>query len=175
MTPVAKRKNIKLEEGDILQLSLPDDRSGYAVIIDRGGLPSGGTPYIAVFSLAYTVWPGIANLENDTFNLAGWTTDALVYHSRWKIVAHDFPVRPIPLPNFKVKQGSMFYVTDFRGKFIDLATPVELDLLNYHFSVSAGIFQDAFEALHGFGVWKDYYEKLTIAHARNRMTRAKPA
>lgn len=166
-----KRKRIKLAEGDVLELRLPDGRLGYAVIVNRGALPSGGTPYIAIFGSAFVERPEISALTKESVVLAGWTTDALIYHDEWSVVAHGLPIPALPMPNFKVAQGDDVFVTDFRGKFIDRATEHERTLLDYQFSSTTSVFQDAFEALHGFKEWKDYYEKLTPTHSRARITR----
>ena|GEM_PF-3296317 len=171
MAPGTKRKRMKLREGDVLELTLPDGRLRYGVIIDRGVLSSGGTPYIAVFGSAFAKRPEASQLASEGVALAGWTTDALVYHDKWKVIANDLPLPALPMPNFKVGQGGDVFVTDYRGKFIDHATARERELLDFQFSVTAAIFQDAFEALHGFGEWKQYYDELTPAHARARITR----
>jgi hypothetical protein len=64
------------------------------------------------------------------------------------------------------------YVTNVSGEIIDLASVHESELLDYQFSSTPIIFQDAFEALHGFGEWKDHFNKLTPAYARSRVTRS---
>jgi hypothetical protein len=97
--------------------------------------------------------------------------DGLIYHGRWNVIGGDFPVPSIPFPNFKVESGGEFYVLDVEGHFIDLATPHEVDLLDYQFSRASLGFQDAFEALHGFGEWQDHFDKLTPAYAKARITR----
>ncbi len=103
--------------------------------------------------------------------LQGWTTDALIYHDQWKVIEHGAPIPAIQFPNFKVQSEGKFYVLDVEGEFIALATPRELELLNYRFSSTAGIFQDAFEALHGSGEWKEYFDKLTPAYVQSHITR----
>ena len=171
---VARRKRVSLREGDVFEIPLPDGRFGYGIVVKRGGLPGGGTPYIAIFRSVFDRRPDRSELTNDEVALQGWTTDALVYHNRWKIIEREAPVPPIQFPNFKVEREGKFYVVDVQGETIDLATPRELDLLNYRFSSTAGIFQDAFEALHGFGEWQDYFVKLMPAYAQSHVTRLAP-
>jgi hypothetical protein len=168
---VAKRKIVKLSEGDVFELTLPDGRLGYGIIVKRGKLKGGGTPYIAILGSAHENRPSMEALARDEVAFAGWTTDALVYHGRWNVIAHDAPLPSIPLPNFKVEMDDKLYVTDVDGELIDEATRAERELLDYQFSRSAIGFQDAFEALHGFGEWDTSYEKLTPAYARARVTR----
>lgn len=112
---MVKRRRIKLKEGDILQFGLPDGRFGYAVVVDHGVLPSGGTPYIAVFASAYTGVPDVAKLAEDTLALAGWTTDALVYHNQWKVVGHAFPVPALPLPISRPNRPACSMLLTFEG------------------------------------------------------------
>lgn len=152
-------------------MPLPDGRTGYGVIVKRGGLPGGGTPYIAIYRSAYAQRPDVADIIKDEVALQGWTTDALVYHGRWRVVERDAALPFLRFPNFKVEREGKFYVVDVEGETVDLATPCEMDLLNYRFSSTAGIFQDAFEALHGFGEWKEHFDKLTPAYVQSHISR----
>lgn len=171
MAKTAVKKRVKLSEGDVFEFTLPDGRFGYGIIVKRGILKGGGTPYIAIFSSAHNERPDRARLSNDNVALAGWTTDALVYHGRWNVIAHDSPQPTVPFPNFKVEQGGKVYVTDVEGNFIDEATASERELLDYQFDQSPIGYQNAFEALHGFREWQDRYDKLTPAYAKTRITR----
>jgi len=166
------RKRVNLKAGDIFELPLPDGRFGYGIIVKQGGLPGGGTPYIAVFRSAYDQRPDLTEVSNDEVALQGWTTDALVYHDRWKVVEHACPLPGIVFPNFKVEIDRKFYVVDVAGEVIDLATPHERNLLDYQFSRAPISFQNAFEAMHGFGEWQDYFNKLTPAYAKARIARS---
>jgi hypothetical protein len=167
----ARRKRVNLRVGDLFEIPLPDGKFGYGIVVRQGGLSGGGTPYIAIFRLAYDQRPSVAEITSDGVALQGWTTDALIYHDRWKVIERDAPVPAIQFPNFKVESEGKFYVVDVEGDFIDLATPRELELLNHQFSSTAGIFQDAFEALHGFGEWKSHFDKLTPAYVQSHITR----
>jgi hypothetical protein len=171
LAKVAARRRVKLSEGDVFELTLPDGRLGYGIIVKRGTLKSGGTPYIALFRSVHEERPDPAGLVDDEVALAGWTTDALVCHERWNVVAHNFPQPLIPFPNFKVEMSGKFYVTDVEGIVIDEVTAAERELLDFQFSHSPLIFQDAFEARHGLGEWHGSYEKLTPAYAQSRVTR----
>lgn len=171
MAKPARRKRVNLRVGDLFEIPLPDGKFGYGIVVRQDGLSGGGTPYIAIFRLAYDQWPSVAEITSDGVPLQGWTTDALIYHDRWKVIERDAPVPAIQFPNFKVESEGKFYVVDVEGDFIDLATPRELELLNHQFSSTAGIFQDAFEALHGFGEWKSHFDKLTPAYVQSHITR----
>jgi hypothetical protein len=166
-----RRKRVHLTEGDVFEFAVPDGRLGYGIIVKRGGLPNGGTPYIAMFRSLFGARPDLNQLERDEVALAGWTMDGLVYHGRWNVIAHGLPLPPVPFPNFKVEMEGKFYVTNVDGELLDEATPAELTMLDYQFSRAPIGFQDAFEALHGFGEWQDHYEKLTPAYSRARITR----
>ncbi|WP_439485204.1 Imm26 family immunity protein [Blastomonas fulva] len=168
---IIKRKRVKLSEGDVFELTLPDDRFGFGIIVKRGGLKNGGTPYIAIFKSAFMERPNLATLVADEVALAGWTMDGLVYHDRWKVIAHDALRPSVPLPNFKVLMDGKVYVTDVQGQLIGEATRAEQELLDFQFSCAPIRFQHAFEALHGSGEWQDGYEKLTPAYAKARITR----
>ena len=85
----SRRKRVNLKEGDVFEMPLPDGRFGYGVVVKQGGLPGGGTPYIAVFGSAYDRRPDVAEITSDKVALQGWTTDALIYHDRWKVIGHD--------------------------------------------------------------------------------------
>ncbi len=166
-----KRKRIKLTVGDVFELSVPDGRFGYGIVVKRGGLKNGATPYIAIFHSIHDQRPDLSTLDRDAVALAGWTTDALVYHGRWSVIAHDRPLPIIPFPNFKIDIEGTFCVTDVDGEVIDDATPAEQDLLDNQFSRAPIAFQNAFESLHGFRDWQVSDEELTPVYARARITR----
>lgn len=166
-----RRKRTKLSEGDLFEFELPDGRLGYGIIVERGGLNNGRTPYLAIFRAAHQERPDLNQVIRGEVALAGWSMDALVYHGKWRVIAHGLPRPDIPLPNFKVKMNGKICVTDVWGRPIDEATPIEQELLDFKFSSSPVIFQDALEALHGFGDWQAGYDKLTPVHARQRVTR----
>jgi len=48
--------------------------------------------------------------------LIGWTTDALLYHNRWKVIGTCPKLRAIPFPNYKVKIESEIFRNRFRWK-----------------------------------------------------------
>ena len=174
MTPekAIRRKRVKLTEGDVFEFVVPDGRLGYGIIVKRGGLPNGGTPYTAIFRSLFEARPDLNQLVRNEVALAGWTMDGLVYHGRWNVIAHGLPLPPVPFPNFKVGMEGKFYVTDVDGNPMCEASPAELALLDHQFSQAPIGFQDAFEALRGFGEWQERYEKLTPAYARARITRS---
>jgi hypothetical protein len=163
-----KPKGPNLKAGDVFELEVPDGRLGYGVIV----LPNSGAPYVIILRSLHRAQPTTAQLATDEIALVGWTMDALIYHGRWRVVGHDFPTRmDIPAPNFKVGMEGRMYVTDVTGDVLDEAAPDEADVLDYQFSRAPVAYQQAFEAMHGFGEWKDDYEKLTPSYARQRMSR----
>ena len=166
------RKRIKLSEGDVFEFAVPDGRFGYGIILKRGGLPNGGTPYIAIFRDVFDGRPDLDQFARQDVALAGWSMDALFHHGRWKIIARNAPLPEVPFPNFKVAREGKIYVTDVDGQELGEATGTEANLLDYRFSRAPIGFQSAFEAIHGFKVWEEHYEKLTPAHAHVRITRA---
>ena len=167
-TGPTKPKGKRLKAGDVFEFDAPDGRLGYGAII-RGG----GVPFVIILKSLHDMRPTQEVISSDEIALVGWTMDAHVYHGRWRIIGHDFPERAdIPFPNFKVRIGDDFYVTDVDGKPIDKATAEERALLNYQSSRAPIAYQKAFEALHGFGEWQESYKELTSNYARARMTRA---
>ena len=171
MAKPSRRKRVDLREGDVFEMPLSDGRFGYGIIVKPGGLPGGGTPYIAIFRTAHDKRPELKKIMNDEVALQGWTTDSLIYHDRWKVIERDAAMPPIQFPNYKVQRAGRFYVVDVEGEVIGLITPDELDLLDYQLSSTVGIFQHAFDALHGFGEWKDYFDQLTPAYVQSHVTR----
>lgn len=112
MAKPARRKRVNLRVGDLFEIPLPDGKFGYGIVVRQDGLSGGGTPYIAIFRLAYDQWPSVAEITSDGVPLQGWTTDALIYHDRWKVIERDAPVPAIQFPNFKVESEGKFYVVD---------------------------------------------------------------
>jgi len=168
----SKRKRVRLKAGDIFELTVPDGRLGYGVVVMPGVLKGGGTPYIIILQSLHSSQPSLADLAGDEIALVGWTMDALVYHGRWRVVGHDYPARiDVPFPNWKVGRGGVTYVIDVMGEIIDEATAEEQELLDLQWSRAPIGFQNAFEAMHGFRNWDEHYDKLTAAYARKRMTR----
>lgn len=166
-----KRKRVRLSEGDVFEFELPDGRFGYGIIVKRGALKNGGTPYVAVFGSAHSQRPDLTELVCDTVALAGWTMDGSVYRGLWSVIGRSPQMPSIPFPNFKVGMKGKVYATDVDGNLIDEATSEECELLDFQWSLAPAGFQNAFEALHGFGNWQQHYDKLTPDYARARMTR----
>ncbi len=167
-----RRKRVKLAEGDLFEFAISDGRLGYGIIIRRGALKNGGTPYIALFHGLYDERPDLEQLARVGIALAGWTMDGLFYHGQWNVIWHDVALPVVPFPNFKVGMGGKFYVTDVDGNLIDEATPDELELLDHQFSRTPTGFQNAFEAMHGLKSWTENDEKLTPVYAEARVTRS---
>jgi hypothetical protein len=169
-----RRKRIKLSEGDIFEIPLPDGRLGYGIILRRGGLTNGGTPYVAIYHAVYSERQKASDIVCGEIALAGWTTDALIYHGEWTVIAYGMELPSVPFPNFKVAVADKIYVTDVEGRLLGEATAAERELLDYQFSRTAICYQDAFEALNGFKEWEGNYEKLTPAYSAARATRPTP-
>ena len=167
-TSTEKLKRVVLKAGDVFEMLVPDGRLGYGTIIIGGKCP-----YIIVHSGLYSARPSMNELASDSIAFVGWTMDALVYHRRWTLVMKGYPSRhDIPYQNCKVKRGDQIVATDFSGRVIlGPITLSEAEILDFKSSWSPIIFQDALEALHGFGEWKPNYDEITPAYAFNRMTR----
>ena len=166
-----KRKRVKLTEGEVFELALPDGRFGYGMVVKQGKLKNGGTPFVAVFGSAHSERPDLAKIVSDPVALAGWTMDALVYHGRWNVIGRSLTRPPIPFPNFKVGMEGKVYATDVDGNLIDEATPEERELLDFRWTRAPIAFQNAFEALHGFGDRQEHYDQFTPDYSRARITR----
>lgn len=163
-----KRKRVKLRRGDLFEFPVADGRLGYGLVIIPGGVL-----YAVFFRRLHKSRPEFASLLADEIALVGTTMDALFYHRRWSVIAHDQPVpSSIPFPNWKVKIGGEFRTTDFEGRNHWPMRPGEIDLLDYKFSQSPLNYQEALEAINGLGEWQDSYDKLTPAYAARRVTRA---
>ncbi|WP_430385639.1 Imm26 family immunity protein [Blastomonas fulva] len=159
-----------MTEGDVFEFAVPDGRFGYGIIIKRGGLKNGGTPYIAIFKSLHDERPNFSDVVCEEIVLSGWTMDALFYHGRWHVVGKGIPLPLVPFPNFKVAIDGRFHVTDVEGNAIREAKAAELEILDYQFSRSPIGFQHAFEAIHGFRTWDRGDDKLTPAYALTRMS-----
>lgn len=166
-----RRKRIKLSEGDIFEMPLPDGKLGYGIILRRGFLTSGGTPYIAIYHAVHSERQNAGDIVCGKIALAGWTTDSLIYHGKWTVIAGGMQLPSLPYPNFKVTVEGKMYVTDVEGQLLGEATAAERELLDYQFSWTAIGYQNAFEALNGFRKWDVNYEKLTPAYSAARVTR----
>lgn len=166
-----RRKRVKLSEGDIFEMPLPDGKLGYGIILRRGGLTSGGTPYIGIYHAVHSERQDATSIVCGEIVLTGWTTDSLIHQGNWTVTAGGMPLPSVPFPNFKVAVEGKMYVTDVEGQLLDEATLAERELLDYQFSRTATCYQDAFEALNGFRNWDVNYEKLTPAYSAARVTR----
>ena len=134
----------KVSEGDLFELPAPDGRKGYGQIVISGDLL-----YVVIFEGLFEQGPPSCEDFAKKILLIGWTTDALIYHDRWKMVGTCPDLRNIPFPNYKVKIENDIFVTDFDGKPIRKATPVETDLLDFRGGYSPAVFQDCLFAHHG--------------------------
>jgi hypothetical protein len=167
MGTVAKRKRVKLLRGDLFEFSADDGRLGYGIVIIPGGVL-----HAAFMKTMHSKRPSNNELVADEIALVGTTMDALFYHGRWVVIAHDFPIPPdIPLPNWKVQINGELRTTDFEGQRHWPIRPDEIDLLDFKTSRAPIAFQKALEALNGIGEWRESYEELTPAYASRRVTR----
>ena len=71
----AERRKTHVTEGDVFEFVVPDGRLGYGIIVKRGGLPNGGTPYTAIFRSLFEARPDLNQLVRNEVALAGWTMD----------------------------------------------------------------------------------------------------
>jgi len=168
MSSDSKRKRVKLRRGDLFELPVTDGRLGYGLVIIPGGVL-----YAAFFRSLHSSRPDMASLLADEIALVGTTMDSMFYHGRWSVIAHGQPIpAAIPFPNWKVKIGDELRTTDFERRYHWPMRPDEVDLLDYKFSRAPLGYQDALEAINGIGEWQESYDKLTLAYAARRVTRA---
>jgi len=162
-----RRKRVSLKEGDVFEFTVADGRLGYGVIV-LGGM----VPYVVILKNLWQSRPLLSELAEDEIALVGTTMDALVYHGRWVVVYSGFPIpTDVPFPNWRVQIDGVERTTDFEGERYWAMRPEEVGLLDYKFSRSPIAYQDALEAIHGLGEWREDYEKITPAYARQRITR----
>ena len=147
-----------------------DGRLGYGFVVIRS---AGGAPYIVIFGSIHSNRPIPSEVSSDRIVLQGWTMDALIYHGRWVVIAHDVPrPRDLRLPNWKVDIRGETYATDVAGEVLGPILPFEKGLLDFQSSRSPIAYQNAFEALHGLRKWDVSYDDLTPEYAAPRATRA---
>ena len=162
--PHLKGKHIPVREGDVFEFKAPDGRLAYCLIV-----VGGGCPYAAFFRTLRAERPAMETLAQDEIALAGWTMDGPIYHGDW-VKAGSLEVSGLGLrfPNFKVLKDQVHYVTDFKGRILRAASEKEAGLLDYQWSRTPGVFEDALFALNGLAPWKPYYEKSRFEHAAAR-------
>jgi hypothetical protein len=164
---VAKKRRVKLLQGDLFEVSGEDGRLGYGIVTMPGGVL-----HAAFMKTMYAERPSIETILADEIALVGTTMDSLFFHGRWVVIAHDQPLpQDIPFPNWKVQINGELRTTDFEGLRHWPIRPDELGLLDFKTSRAPIAFQRAIEALNGIGKWRDSYDKLTLAYARRRVTR----
>ncbi len=162
--PHLKGKRIPVREGDVFEFKAPDGRLAYCLIV-----VGGGCPYAAFFRTLRAERPTMETLAQDEIALVGWTMDGSIYHGDWvKAGSLDVSGLAIPFPNFKVPQDQVQYVTDFKGRRLRAASEKEAELLDFQWSRSPDLFEDALFALNGLGPWKPYYEKSRFEYAAAR-------
>ena len=146
-------------------MMLPTGKLGYGQVI-VGGVEF----YVVIFRQIFDSPPEFDELLQGDALFVGWTTDALIYHGNWKLVGNRQPISArIPFPTYKVRINGMPYIHDFDGENRRPALPEQWELLDYHTSHAPIRYQNALLAHHGLGEWKDYYDEITVEHARRRV------
>lgn len=165
MTSSRKRPNVKVSEGDIFEMLLPDGGRGFGQIIVTGKLL-----YIVIFRELYDRVPDLDELIKTQILLVGWTVDALLFHGRWNVIGNR-PVmaESVPFPSYKILVEGRMHVQDFEGRRLQPATPVEIELLENKTTVAPIRYQNAFLAWHGKGKWEPDYDRLTLQHVQRRV------
>ncbi|MDG2520573.1 hypothetical protein P7B02_03380 [Caulobacter segnis] len=128
---------------------------------------------IFLFRSLRTERPTIAALIEDEVALIGTTQDSLFFHGDWTVVDCGFPIpADLPFPNWKVGIDGELRTTNYDGDRHWPMEPSEIELLDFKFSAAPKAFQAALQALNGIGEWLPRYERLTVAYAKRRVTRA---
>jgi hypothetical protein len=160
-----RKRSVRIKTGDIIAMSLPNGKLGYGQVIVGGVMF-----YVAVFRQIFDSPPELDELLQGEIIFVGWTTDALIYHSLWRVVGNRLPIAArVPFPTYKVRINGVAHIHDFNGENRRPASPEHWELLDYHASHAPIRYQNALLAHHGFGEWKDYYDEITIEHARRRV------
>lgn len=133
----------KICAGDIFNFSVGDNGFAVGQVIISNILQ-----YIIVFEPVFSEHVTVQEATKATPLLAGWTSDALIYHGHWKIAAQTDPV-PFVFPEYKIGIEGQTWVTDVHGDCIRLATPSESENLRFRFSNSPIVFEQAFKAHQG--------------------------
>jgi hypothetical protein len=162
---MTRRKSIRIKAGDIFEIPAPDGRKGYGQVILSKTLQ-----YIVVFGELYVSPPDVDELLKSDIFLVGWTSDALFFHDRWKVIANRAPLSDrVPFPSYKINVRGERYVHDFNDEGYRPATTEDWELLEFESSRSPIGYQDALLAHHGFGSWDSRDDKLTAAHVWRRV------
>lgn len=152
----------KLRARDIFEIPASDGRRGYGQIVIPGTVL-----YAIVFEELYAQQPVVSDIASGKVLLVGWTTDALIYHGKWRVIGSESVPINIPFPNYKVSQRGRMMLTDFHGKPIRPVTRKEAELLDYKSSVSPAVLEDSLFVLHQLASGS-VHEPLLLENARKR-------
>jgi hypothetical protein len=162
---MTRRKSVRIKAGDIFDIPTPDGRKGYGQVILSKTLQ-----YIVVFEELYATPPDINELLKSEIFLVGWTSDALFFHGRWKVIANRAPISErVPFPWYKVNVCGERCIHDFNGEGHRPATDEDWELLEFKSSRSPIGYQKALLAHHGLGGWESDYDELKAAHVWRRV------
>lgn len=154
-------KRVKLKAGDIFRFQSDAGLVGAGQIIDPGEVF-----YITILQPALQDPIEVNTVPTDDILLCGWTTDALFFHGKWRVIGNrPVPRDQVPKPCSKVQIEGRTWIQDHRGKPFRRATDFEAEQLPFQSSRSPGIYADAFEAHHGMSEWLPYYDKITAKQA----------
>lgn len=151
---MTKRQKIRM--GDIFRLDVAPEKYGFGQVLLTDILQ-----FIVIFEPLYLKDEPIEAIRRSNLLLAGWTSDALFWHGRWKIVG-NLPPLDFEFPEYIVDIEGRRWVTDVTGNCLRLATPHEARKLTFRFSSAPIAFEKAFKAHHGILPWEPQYEKLRV-------------
>ncbi|HYG29065.1 MAG TPA: Imm26 family immunity protein [Allosphingosinicella sp.] len=149
-------KRIKISGGDIFRFSAGTDGYGYGQVLVTDIIQ-----YIVVFEPVFSSTATIEEVIREDRLLAGWSSDALMWHGQWLIVGNAPPI-DFTFPQYKIQIEGQTWVTDFKGKSLRLATTDEARDLRFHTSNAPITFERAFKAYHGLLPWKAHYDELRL-------------
>lgn len=115
--------------------------------------------YIVVYEPIVVGEVPIPEIRSMALLLAGWTSDAKIYHGDWLLLGNA-PPPSVKFPIYKVGISGETWITDVNGNALRVATSEEAAELPFKSSHSPISYEEAFKAHHGMGPWKSYFDKL---------------
>jgi hypothetical protein len=150
--------------GEVFSVPVDERWLGYGQIVHAWGT-SGGHFYFALFDVTFrrdeTV--ELDEILRKPLAILALSMDALLWHGIWQVVGHQGVDRErFPFPAYKegVWPPGTFDVVDYTGRRRRRASEVEVDRLSYRSVLTPIVLQDAFQALHHVGEWRDDYDEL---------------
>lgn len=151
-----KRRIKKILAGDIFCFEISPEKYGYIHVI-----LSDIIQYIVVYEPIVTGKTPISDVTSMSPLLAGWTSDAKIYHGDWRLLGNA-PTPSVELPIYKVSISGRTWITDVNGKALRPATPKEASELSYNTSHSPIAYEMAFKAHHGLAPWEARFDSFLV-------------